>query len=172
MTSTQSTTEDIERGDIVGSYRRLLPYRLMAGVDVGFLYTTAQRLDLRSSIQPLVGSYLVRTNALYFVLQAGAAFTHENFSTEEPDRRGTEGLLGMELNLFNTGNVGLLFATKAFPSFSEEGRLRIDQRIQFTYDLPRGFYFRTGVTANYDNRAVQGAADLDYAFQTGIGWKH
>ncbi|MBL7940089.1 MAG: DUF481 domain-containing protein [Flavobacteriales bacterium] len=169
--STQDNAEDIRRSDLTIGYRRLLPYRLFAGADISFLANTEQRLDLRSSIQPLFGRYFVRSNTWYFLFFAGAAATEEKFTSEAGDRSSFEGLFGLELNLFNIGDLGLFLSSKALPSFTESGRWRMDHRFNVTYDLPRDFYIRAGITVNYDNQPVEGGTETDYVLQTGFGWK-
>jgi hypothetical protein len=58
----------------------------------------------------------------------------------------------------------------AYPSLTESGRIRVDNRIDLQYDLPMDFYIKTGFTINYDNQPVEGAAQSDYIWQTTFGW--
>lgn len=170
VTSTQDDAADVERSSLTAGVRRVLPHTFFAGVSASFLSNTEQRLDLRSSIQPGVGKYLVRSNSLYFLAQVGAAFTQEVYTTEDPDRSSVEGLLAIELNLFDVGDLGLFLSSKAYPSFTEDGRWRMDHSLDVKYDLPYDIYVRGGFTLNYDNRPVTGASESDYVLQTAVGW--
>jgi hypothetical protein len=73
--------------------------------------------------------------------------------------------------MFNTGDLSLKTTTTTYPSMTEEGRIRVDFNFDIKYDLPLDFYIKLGTTVNYDNRPVEGAADLDYVIQSGIGWE-
>ena len=39
------------------------------------------------------------------------------------------------------------------------------------YDLPLDFYVKGGLTVNYDNQPAAGATELDYVFNSGLGWE-
>lgn len=171
VNSTQDQVEDIQRTDVGATFRWTLPKSFFVAIDASFLSNTEQLLDLRSSIQPYVGNYLVRNNSMYLLAALGTAFTHEDYSTDDPVRSSTEGLMGVELNLFDIGDIDLLLSSKAFPSFTEAGRWRMDHRFDIKYDLPMDLYVRAGLTLNYDNRPVAGAVETDYVIQTALGWE-
>ena len=122
VNSLQDGVDDIRRTSWDVGGRFTLPKRFYAGLDASFLSNTEQQLELRSSIQPSIGNYVVRSNDMYLLVNAGAAFTQEKFRTDDPDRSGIEALMGLELNIFDAGDLSLLISSKAFPSFTETGR--------------------------------------------------
>ena len=168
--STQDNAVDIQRTNITAAIRRVLPRNWFAGVSASFLTSTEQKLDLRSSIQPGVGKYLARTNSLYLFVTLGSAFTNERYTTDDPDRQSVEGLMAVEFNMFDAGDLSLSLNSRAYPSFTEEGRWRMDHSFDAKYDLPYDIYIRGGITLNYDNRPVAGAPETDYVLQTAVGW--
>lgn len=169
--STQDDVDPIRRTDVGANYRRTLPHNFFAAMDISFLSNTEQLLDLRSSYQPTIGYYVARTNSMYLLGALGGAYTHEDYSTDAPRRESFEGLIGVELNMFDTGDLSLLLSSKAFPNFTEAGRWRMDHRFDVKYDLPLDLYVRAGITLNYDNRPVEGAPETDYVIQTALGWE-
>jgi hypothetical protein len=171
VNSTQTDVDDIQRTDLGAGFRWSLPRNYYVGVDASFLSNTEQKLFLRSSYQPTVGNYLVRTNSMYLLVLGGAAYTREIYSTEDPDRNTAEAVAGVELNLFDIGDISLLVSAKVFPGLSGSGRLRMDDRVDLKYDLPMDLYIRMGLTLNYDSEPVEGATDTDYVFQTTLGWE-
>lgn len=171
VNSTQDAVADIQRTDMGATFRWSLPKGYFAAIDASFLSNTEQLLDLRSSIQPYVGNYLARNNSMYLLVALGSASTREDYSTDDPVRTSIEGLMALELNLFDVGDIDLLLSSKAFPSFTEEGRWRMDHRFDVKYDLPLDLYVRAGLTLNYDNRPVTGAVETDYVVQTALGWE-
>lgn len=103
---------------------------------------------------------------------AGAAWNNENYTDPAiPSRNSAEGFAGLELNMFNMGDLGMFTSLYIFPSFTENGRVRSDFKFDLTYDLPLDIYFKLGYTLNYDNKPVEGASETDYVFQTTVGWK-
>ncbi|MCB0771109.1 MAG: DUF481 domain-containing protein [Flavobacteriales bacterium] len=171
VNSTQNDVDDIQRTDLGAGFRWALPKNFYGGFDASFLANTEQKLFLRSSYQPTVGNYLIRTNSMYLLLLGGAAYTREVYSTEDPERNTAEAIAGMELNLFDVGDLSLFISAKLFPGLSGSGRLRMDDRVDLKYDLPKDLYIRMGLTLNYDNQPVEGATDTDYVFQTTLGWE-
>ena len=137
-----------------------------------FLQNDEQKLALRSTSKLGAGYYLVHTNSTYFGIYGGAAANAESFTeNSSPDRKSAEAFVGLELNLFDIGDLSLLTNVIGFPSLTESGRFRLDFKFDLKYDLPLDFYIKTGTTINYDNQPVAGAGDLDYVIQTGIGWE-
>jgi putative salt-induced outer membrane protein YdiY len=171
VNSTQTDVDDIQRTDLGAGFRWALPKNFYGGFDASFLSNTEQKLFLRSSYQPTVGNYLIRTNSMYLLVMGGAAYTREIYSTEDPERNTAEAVAGVELNLFDVGDVSLFISAKVFPGLSGSGRLRMDDRVDLKYDLPMDLYIRMGLTLNYDNQPVEGATDTDYVFQTTLGWE-
>lgn len=119
-----------------------------------------------------MGYYMVRTNALYFSALGGLALNSETYiENVNPARDSGEAFVGLEFNMFNTGDFSLLTNVTTYPSLTEDGRIRVDYKFDLKYDLPLDFYIKAGTTINYDNQPVAGAADLDYVIQTGLGWE-
>jgi len=145
------------------------------GASLNFLSNTEQRLDLRTTGGLGSGYYFVRNNHMYWNGFLGVAINNENFNEipEEPsaDRESYEGIIGTELNLYDVGDVNLMTNTYWYPSFTEEDRNRVDFRFDVSYDLPRDFYVKGGITINYDSQPAPGASDTDYVIVTGFGWE-
>ncbi len=147
------------------------------GAAVNFLSNNEQLLNLRTTAQAGGGYYFVRSVAMYWNGFAGVAYNNEDYdmSPENPDmnndRTSYEGVLGTELNMYDIGDLNFFMNVYWYPSFTEENRHRADFKMNVKYDLPLDFYISGGVTVNYDNEPVQGAADTDYVIQTGFGWE-
>lgn len=145
------------------------------GAGLNFLSNTEQRLDLRTTGYLGSGYYLIRNNHLYWQGFLGVAINSENFieipEMPSDDRESYEGLIGTELNLYNIGDLNLFTNATWYPSFTEDGRNRIDYRLDVSYDLPLDFYVKTGLTLNYDSKPAAGASDTDYVIVMGFGWE-
>ena len=174
LNSKQDSTDAIHRTDGALGFKYYLPKDWYIPVSVNYLSNTEQLLDARWSGLLGVGKYVIHSNRMYWGFDLGAAFNNERYSPiNEPTttNKSWEGYFGTELNLFDIGDLSLLTKAKAFPSFTESGRWRVDFNFDMKYDLPLDFYIKLGYSLNYDNRPVSGASDIDYVLHTGFGWE-
>ena len=170
--SSQDSVADINRMDANITFNYFLPQDWYVFYSNDFLKNDEQKLALRSTSKLGIGYYLVRTNAIYLGLYGGAAANVESFTENaSPDRQSGEAFAGLELNMFDIGDLSLLTNITGYPSLTESGRFRLDFKFDLKYDLPLDFYIKTGTTVNYDNQPVAGAGTVDYVIQTGIGWE-
>lgn len=170
--SSQDSVVDTKRTDANIGFRLFLQKGWSVGLSNEFLQNDEQQLELRSTLKLGLGYYMVRTNAAYFTVLGGLALNSETYTENvNPARESGEAFVGLEFNMFNTGDFSFLTNVTSYPSLTEEGRLRVDFKLDLKYDLPLDFYIKAGTTVNYDNQPVAGAADLDYVIQTGLGWE-
>jgi len=172
--SRQDSTENIQRTDGGISFRYLMPRDWYPLVSVGFLSTTEQKLDLRTTVMGGMGKFVIHTNKTYWSFTGGLNINNENFSTADTqDRQSLEVFVGTELNMFNIGDLDFLTNLITYPSLTESGRWRVDYNIETKYEMwfDDDFYIKLGFSFNYDNQPTEGASDLDYVFQTGFGWE-
>ncbi|MCZ4409823.1 DUF481 domain-containing protein [Cryomorphaceae bacterium 1068] len=173
--SNQDDVDPIRRTEagIGGDYS--LRNGIFFGAALNFLSNTEQQIDLRTTGSVGAGYYILRNNDMYWNGFLGVAINNENF-LEVPeevssDRESLEGVLGTELNMYDVGDLNLFTNVLWYPSFTEEGRNRIDYRFDLSYDLPFDFYIKTGLTLNYDSQPAPGASQTDYVIVTGFGWE-
>ena len=171
LNSTQDDVEPIRRVEGNVNFRYILPKRWYPTVTISTLTNTEQKLDFRLNAQIGMGRYIIRTNYSYWGASIGVNRNIERFSNETEDRNSWEGYMGTELNLYDIGDLSLLTNIVVYPGITEQGRWRSDFTFDIKYDLPLDFYIKAGFTVNYDNQPAEGADELDYVFQTGIGWE-
>jgi len=170
--STQDDVDDTERTDANLGFRYFLPADWFLLVSADFLQNDEQKLKLRSTTSGGAGNYIIHSNSIYFAGALGLAWTNESFDdSAQTNRNSTEGFAGIELNMFDIGDLSLLTNLTVYPSFTESGRVRADFKLDLKYDLPLDFYIKLGYTHNYDNEPVEGASENDYVFQTTFGWE-
>lgn len=169
--SAQDSVETIRRTDGSVGYTYFLPKGWNLLAQYNFLSNTEQQLDLRSTGKLGLGYYVIRTNHSYWGFSLGAAYTNEEYFTDEPSRNSAEAFIGTELNLFDIGDLNILTNATAYPSLTESGRTRLDFKFDLKYDLPRDFYIKLGTTVNYDSKPAAGASEADYVFTSGFGWE-
>lgn len=171
LRSNQDDVEPVRRQDGSLSYRAFLKKDWYFGTMISFLSNTEQLLNLRSNLKAGMGKYIIHTNVSYLAVEGGISGVNENFENQLANQNSLEAYLGSELNLYDIGDWSLLTRLIVYPSLTESGRWRVDYNLDTKYDLPLDFYIKAGLTLNYDNQSIEGATDLDYVVQTGIGWE-
>lgn len=171
LRSNQDEVKTTLRTDGNLSYRKFLPKDWYFTSIYSFLSNTEQLIDLRSNLKVGIGKYLIHTNRSYLAFEAGLSGVNEDFEGVDENLNSLEGYLGSEWNMYDVGDFDLMTRLIAYPSITESKRWRIDYNLDLKYDLPLDFYIKAGFNLNYDNQAIQGAADVDYVVQTGFGWE-
>ena len=170
--TSQDDVDNINRTDGGLTFKYFLPKSFYIPVSVTYLKSSELNLNSRWTTAAGAGYYIFQTNHLYWGLDAGAAFNVENYMPDSiADMQSVEGFFGTDLNLFDIGDFSLSTTARAFPSFTESGRWRVDFNLDTKYDLPLEFYIKLGFSMNYDNRPVPGGSDMDYVLYTGFGWE-
>lgn len=169
--SRQEGAADINRMDAELGGEYYLPNDWFVQGKLIFLSNDEQLLNLRSTIQAGGGYYFIRNNNLFFSGNAGLAYSNESFTSDDPDRKTTEGYFALGFNKYDIGDLSVNSSAAIYPSFSQSGRYRVDFNFDMKYDLPLDFYIRLGLTYNYDSQPVENAADSDYVFTTSFGWE-
>ena len=80
------------------------------------------------------------------------------------------GYFGTEVKFFDIKDLDFFTKAIAYPSFTENGRWRLDLNFHVKYDLPLDFYVKLDCTMNYDNQPAEEASEADYVVQLGLGW--
>lgn len=171
LKSTQENVDPINRTEFGAQFNYFLQKDWYLLYYVNLLSNTEQLLDLRTSNMVGVGKYVVHTNKTYLGFSTGVNFNNEIFTGDESATQSGEAFLGAQYNIFDIGDLDLLSTLVAYPSLTEKGRLRTDFKFDFRYELKFDLYFKIGTTINYDNQPTEGASELDYIFQTTVGWK-
>lgn len=171
LRSNQDDVDPIKRTELGAQYNYFLPKDWYLMYYLNVLSNTEQLLDLRTSNMVGVGNYVIHTNQTYLGFSAGFNFNNEKFDGDQSSTQSGESFLGVQYNIFNIGDLDILSTAVAYPSLTEKGRLRADFKLDFRYEFKFDLYFKIGTTMNYDNQPTEGASELDYIFQTTIGWK-
>ncbi len=175
-TSLWNLREDVpktKRNELGTNFLYFLTDRWYSVTFGNFLQSDELQLDLRSSIGTGVGRYLVANNRWLLSINAGGAWTNENF--EEPlvsNRNTGEAFGAIEFDAFNIGDLNILAQFSVFPNLNDLGRVRMNFRNDFKWDLPQDLYFSVGFTSNFDSSPPTDTPRNDYIFSTSVGWSH
>lgn len=170
LRSIQSDVDPIKRTEFGLSYNYFLPKDWYLLYSLSMLSNIEQLLSLRTSNMIGAGNYVVHTNRTYLGFSAGLNFNNEKFEGDEKATQSGEAFFGAQYNIFDIGDLDLLSTVVGYPSLTEKGRFRTDFKFDIRYEFAFDLYFKVGTTMNYDNQPTEGASELDYIFQTTIGW--
>lgn len=181
LRSTQDNVDAIERNDgaITGNY--FLPYDFYATASLSYLSNTEQSIDLRTITSAGLGWYIIHTNSAYWGITTGASFLSESFDptvdkdtgtpVQKPSSTDAEWFLGMDLNLFDTGDLSFHTQAKGYRTLGGLDRWRADINANLKYDLPYDFYVKAGYVMNYDSQPAEPGKEIDYQYTLGFGWE-
>ena len=164
-----------KRTEVSGDYRYFFSGQWFALGTANFLQSNELQLDLRSTLGGGFGNYLVRNNRWLFSASGGVAWTNEDFVNNDlslADKNSGEGFGGVELNVFDIASVDILTSFTVIPSLTESGRIRMDFRTDFQWELIKDLFFRVGFSENYDSSPPADAPSKDYVFGTSVGWSY
>lgn len=171
LQSEQDETDRIERQDASLDFSYILKRRWYAVANMNTLSNTQLSLSYRINTLIGLGNYLVRTNFSYLRADVGLNRNQEKYSTETERTNSLEGYVGTEINLYDIGDLNLLFQLYGYPGLTQKDRFRSDMTFDMKYDLPLDFFITLGVSLNYDNQPAEGAEEVDYVISTSFGWE-
>jgi uncharacterized protein DUF481 len=153
--------------------RVLLGNRWSAGLILG--YDLNEELDLagRGRVVGFGARNLIQSNRVTFRATGGLVVTRERYFSTDSSSNGFEGLLGIVFNAFRYDRPKLdaSFTSQAFPSFSIEGRVRLQNDLRISYELVKDFMLTLTVFDAYDSKppAVD-APKNDFGTTLAITW--
>lgn len=169
--SKQDGIADVNRMEGEASAQYFLPGDWFVQASGIYLSNDEQKLKLRSTYKAGLGYFFIHNNQMYLGANAGLAKTSENYTDDTPSKISSEMYLGLGFNKYDIGDLSLYTSAVLYPSITESGRYRADFNFDMKYDLPLDFYVKMSLTYNYDNQAIEGAANNDYIFTTSFGWE-
>lgn len=171
LKSNQLNINPVSRTEFTNQFNFFLPKDFYLVYYLNLLTNTEQLIDRRTSNMVGVGKFLIHSNKSYLGLSVGVNYNNEKFSGQESASQSGEAFFGAQYNIFDIGDLDLLTNIVAYPSLSTKDRIRTDFKFDIRYEFKFDLYFKVATTINFDNQPTEGASELDYIFQTTVGWK-
>ena len=167
----QDNVDESSRTSGGSNFNYFIKGKLFATAGMEFLRNSEQKLDLRRTSKVGLGYYWIRTNRWYLANGVGIARTNENYGGDDPTTNNEYEALGvLDLNAYDIGDLKLRTKLDIYPSLTDKG-IRLNGEFSVKYDLPFDFYIKLSYTGNYDSNPAIDVPQLDYVFQTSIGWE-
>jgi len=171
--NSRNDVEDSKRAEFNGNYRRYLTRRWFGNGMISFLQSSELELDLRSTLGGGIGNAIIKNNRWTFSAMGGIVWTNENFENPELEAKDSaEAFAGVELDIFDVGDLDIISSFTIYPSLTESERVRMNFGTDFQWELISDFFFRVGVSENYDSSPPNDTPQNDYVFSTSIGWSY
>jgi hypothetical protein len=153
--------------------RLLLSNRWSTGFLVG--YDLNEELDLagRGRLVGFGARTFAQTNHIDFRLTGGMVLTRERYFSTDSSTTGVEGLLGATFRAFRYDRPKLdaQVTTQVFPSFSVQGRVRMQTDVRLSYELVKDFMLTVTVFDAFDSKPpVEGATRNDFGTTLAVSW--
>jgi hypothetical protein len=153
--------------------RLLLPKRWNTGFVLG--YDRNEELDLagRGRLVGFGGRTLNRSNHVDVRASAGLVLTRERYFSVDSTSTGVEGLVGIWFAAFRYDHPKLdaSVSSQAYPSFTVDGRVRLQNDLRVSYELVKDFMLTVTVFDSYDSKPqAAGVTKNDFGTTLAISW--
>jgi hypothetical protein len=153
--------------------RFLFGERWSAGLGVGFDRNDELDLAGRARIIGFGSRTLAQSNHIDFRASGGLMVTRERYFSSDTTSHGFEGVVTAEFNAFRYDRPKLSASVKsqAFPSFTVQGRIRLQNDLRVSYELIKDFMLTATLFDAYDNKPqAVGAPKNDFGTTFAISW--
>lgn len=153
--------------------RLLFGERWSAGLGVGFDRNDELDLAGRARLIGFGSRTLAQSNHVDFRANLGLMVTREQYFSSDTTSHGLEGVVSAEFNAFRYDQPKLNASIKsqAFPSFTVQGRVRLQNDLRVSYELVKDFMLTFTLFDSYDNKPqAVGAPKNDFGTTFAISW--
>lgn len=167
-----SSGETSERYQLRFDYRQFLWDRNFYVGFAGLDRNTELDLNLRTMGGGGLGRHLVRTNEAEWVVAAGLAYTHENYTGGET-LDSLEGVLTTSFRAFRYDfpETDIGGALTLLPSLTQSGRYRAEGDLRAKYEFIDDLYFELKLYGSYDSSPpLADSEQTDYGLTTSLGY--
>jgi hypothetical protein len=171
LSSSQDNADNIERRDYGITFTYYPQRKWYTYSNLSWFSNTEQAIDMRFSARLGIGRAIIQNNKAKWGVVIGVTPLNERFSNGDSDNSSIESFIGMDWNLFDTGDLTFNGSLFGYPSLTEDKRFRTDLSLNLKYDLPLDFYIKTSLTLNYDNQPAISGNETDYVWSLGFGWE-
>lgn len=173
FTSQQETNDTNETNIKAALYKELHRSNWYYGGISNFLTSTAQQIDLRSTLGGGLAKRLIFTNRTNLSAIGGLAYTVEQDapgSTSTARTKAIDSAFAVQYSTFRFDSTTFNTAVWTYPSLTSPGRVRLTLNQDVYYKFLGDFYIRLSFYDNYDNQPVVGAPPNNLGGSTTVGW--
>jgi hypothetical protein len=173
FTSQQKVADTNETNIKAALYKELRRSNWYYGGIANFLSSTAQQIDLRSTLGAGLAKRMIFTNRTNLTAMGGLALTIEREapgSTSTARTKALDSAFAVQYSTFRFDSTTFDTAGWIYPSLTSPGRVRFTLNQDVYYKFLGDFYIRMSFYDNYDNQPVLGAPSNNLGGSTTVGW--
>lgn len=176
--TSQDKDETSKRNDVTFSQRHFFKRRLFSFAEASLQQNDELGIDLRTLLTLGPGLNVIQTNRMLGLTTLGASLNSENSTDSTGVKREEvtyEGLISLSYSYFRYDTPKTNLSTKLafYPSFSTQGRYRLDFELRYRHELFNDFFFEITFYDNFDSKAPStGTNENDYSIVTGVSWSY
>lgn len=171
--TSQLETSNTRETDIKAEYFvQLRRTRWAEGGIANFLSSSAQKINLRTSLGAALAMRPIISNKTDLTFIGGVAYTVENDSSQAttPRSNSVDTALAVQYSTFRFDSVDFDTTVWVYPSLTQEGRVRMTLNQDVYVKFYKDFYFRGSFYDNYDNRPTVSAPTNNLGTSLTVGW--
>jgi hypothetical protein len=173
--SSSTGTSPSTRNDINFNVERLLRWNNWYYTGLGdFLQSSAQGIQLQTSIGGGIGRYLVNDNRSTVTLFGGLVWQRINYQqmiVPSMTQNAAAALIGSEVKLFRFNKTNLSISASILPALTESGRVHFNLNTSYYVKLWSNLTWNITFYGNWDNQPPPTFSDSDYGTSSGLSWK-
>ena len=155
--------------------RLLLSNRWSTGFVVGYDINDELDLEGRGRLAVFAAQTFVQSNHVELYVSGGTLLTLESYFSTDSSTTGLEGQLGASFRAFrhDQPKLDVVVSTQVYPSFTVEGRVRMQNDIRASYELIKDFMLTATLFDAYDSEPpTEDAPTNDFGTTLAITWTY
>ncbi len=171
--TSQLETNNTRETDIKTEYfSQIRQSRWANGAIANFLSSSAQKINLRTSVGGAIAFQGIKTNKTELIFIGGVAYTIEQNSIEETNSRSNsvDTAWAVQYSTFRFDSTDFDTTIWLYPSISQAGRLRMTLNEDVYVKFYKDFYVRGSFYDNYDNQPTVTAPANNLGTSLTVGW--
>ncbi len=138
-----------------------------------FLQSSAQGINLQTTIGGGLGRYLKNTNQTKISILGGVAWQGTSYQlsiTPVSNQNLAAAVVSANVNLFRFNKTNLSITATLLPALTELGRVRFNTNTAYYVKLVSNLKWNLSFYGNWDNRPPLGFSGSDYGSSSGLSW--
>ncbi len=158
--------------DLLGGHFMTRKNYFYGGV-AGLLQSSVQGINRQTTLGGGIGRYFKNTNRARISVLAGLALQNTRYDQSKyaiAAEQSGAGLIAADFKVFIFKRTNLDIRSRLFPSFTEEGRLRLNANASYYLKVFRNFNWNLSFYGNWDTRPPANFSGADYGYSVGMKW--
>jgi len=173
FTSQQKTNNTSETTVKVEYFKQLRKSNWYSGGIANFLSSSAQQIDLRTTLGAALAVRPIYTNRTNLSFIGALAYTSEKDASNVTSTASTNSIdtaAAVQYSTFRFDSTSFDTTLWVYPSLTSAGRVRVTLNQDVYFKFYKDFYIRASFYDNYDNRPVIGAPSNNLGASSTVGW--